>query len=208
MAGIFDLFDRISSKKTVSGNIQYIVAGLGNPGDEYAQTRHNAGFITLDHIAERFGTKVETKKFGALVGEADIAGKRVLLMKPQTYMNLSGDAIAAAAKFYKINEENVIVICDDINFDIGFMRIRRKGSAGGHNGLKDIIAKLGGDNFIRIKIGVGKKPSPEYDLASWVLGRIPSSDKDKLSEVTDRASLAVEDILKFGIDSAMNKYSK
>ncbi|MDY3845536.1 MAG: aminoacyl-tRNA hydrolase [Eubacteriales bacterium] len=208
MAGIFDLFDRISSKKANIGNIEYIVAGLGNPGDEYKGTRHNAGFISLDLIAKKHTAEVKTKKFNALVGEACISGKRVLLMKPQTYMNLSGDAISAAAGFYKIKPENIIVICDDINFDVGFMRIRRKGSAGGHNGLKDIIAKLGSDNFIRIKVGVGKKPSLEYDLASWVLGRFPESDRKKLDETAGNVCLAVEDILSSDIDGAMNKYSK
>ena len=208
MAGIFDLFDRISSKKANIGNIEYIVAGLGNPGDEYKGTRHNAGFISLDLIAKKHTAEVKTKKFNALVGEACISGKRVLLMKPQTYMNLSGDAISAAAGFYKIKPENIIVICDDINFDVGFMRIRRKGSAGGHNGLKDIIAKLGSDNFIRIKVGVGKKPSLEYDLASWVLGRFPELDRKKLDETAGNVCLAVEDILSSDIDGAMNKYSK
>ena len=208
MAGIFDLFDRISSKKPPVGNVEYIVAGLGNPGDKYDKTRHNAGFMAIDRLAEKCGAEIKTAKFDALIADTEISSHRVLLMKPQTFMNLSGTAIAAAAKFYKIPPENIIVIADDVNFEPSFMRIRRKGSAGGHNGLKDIIAKLGSENFIRIKLGVGKKPTPEYDMVDWVLGRFSESDMKALTSVLDSVACAVEEIIGKGVDLAMNKFSK
>ena len=208
MAGIFDLFDRISSKKPPVGNVEYIVAGLGNPGDKYDKTRHNAGFMAIDRLAEKCGVEIKTAKFDALIADTEISSYRVLLMKPQTFMNLSGTTIAAAAKFYKIPPENIIVIADDVNFEPSFMRIRRKGSAGGHNGLKDIIAKLGSENFIRIKLGVGKKPTPEYDMVDWVLGRFSESDMKALTSVLDSVACAVEEIIGKGVDLAMNKFSK
>ena len=207
MSNIFDLFKKIEKKEEASP-ITHIIAGLGNPGTEYASTRHNAGFIAIDYIAKECGVKIERLKFKSLCAEATIGGVRVLLMKPQTYMNLSGEAIGEAASFYKIPAQNVIILHDEISFEPGKIRIRRKGSAGGHNGLKSIISHLSSDEFPRIKIGVGQKPHPDYDLVSWVLGKFPESDMAKLCErlgdIYDSASLVISG----NIDEAMNKYSK
>ena len=186
---------------------EFIVAGLGNPGREYEGTRHNAGFRALDFLAERLGASVKESRFSALVGRSEISGHGVLLLKPQTYMNLSGRAVAEAANFYKIPPENIIVMCDDISFAPGHMRIRKKGSAGGHNGLKSIIESLGSDAFPRIKIGVGAKPSPDTDLASWVLGKLPEQDAKSLSEVFDRIASAVALMTDGRADEAMSRYS-
>lgn len=207
MSNIFDLFKQIEKKPDTSP-VTYIVAGLGNIGKQYEKTRHNAGFLAIDYIAEKCGVKIDRVKFRATVAEANIGGARVLLMKPTTLMNNSGVAIGEAASFYKIPPERVIVLHDEISFDAGIIRIRRKGSAGGHNGLKSIIAHLPGEDFPRIKIGVGKKPSPEYDLADWVLGKLPESDLKAISERFADISGAVEDIINGDIDAAMNKYSK
>ena len=207
MSNIFDLFKQIEKKPDTSP-VTYIVAGLGNIGKQYEKTRHNAGFLAIDYIAEKCGVKIDRVKFHATVAEANIGGARVLLMKPTTLMNNSGVAIGEAASFYKIPPERVIVLHDEISFDAGIIRIRRKGSAGGHNGLKSIIAHLPGEDFPRIKIGVGKKPSPEYDLADWVLGKLPEGDLKAISERFADISGAVEDIINGDIDAAMNKYSK
>ncbi len=183
MANIFDLFKQISSgSEETKGNIEYIVAGLGNPGAEYAKTRHNAGFMAIDYISGRCNARLDRAKFSALVGEASIAGKRVLLMKPQTFMNSSGEAVGAAAKFYKIAPENIIVISDDISLDVGRVRVRRKGSHGGQNGLRSIEQHLGSQDYQRIKIGIGAKPHPDYDLASWVLSSFDAKDMQFVSE--------------------------
>lgn len=207
MSNIFDLFKQIE-KKPDTAPVTYIVAGLGNIGKQYEKTRHNAGFLAIDYIAEKCGVKIDRVKFRSTVAEANIGGKRVLLMKPSTLMNNSGLAIGEAAAFYKIPPEQVIVLHDEISFDPGIIRIRRKGSAGGHNGLKSIIAHLPGEDFPRIKIGVGKKPTPEYDLADWVLGKFSESDIKALSDRFADIHGAVEDIIKGNIDAAMNKYSK
>ena len=207
MANIFDLFKKIENK-SASLPITHIVAGLGNVGAEYEKTRHNAGFMAIDALAEKYGVRIDRLKFHALTAEANIGGVRVLLMKPTTFMNNSGIAIAEAASFYKIPPENIIVLHDEISFDVGVMRIRRKGSAGGHNGLKSIIAHVGSDNFPRIKIGVGKKPSPDYDLVDFVLGRFSKEDLDKLTEENSSIIPSVELMLEGKIDEAMNKYSK
>jgi PTH1 family peptidyl-tRNA hydrolase len=183
MANIFDLFKQISSEGSAStGSVEYLVVGLGNPGKEYERTRHNAGFMTVDYIAGRCGARIDRAKFSALVGEAMIDGKRVLLMKPQTYMNLSGEAVSAAAKFYKIAPENIIVISDDVSLDVGRVRVRRKGSHGGQNGLRNIEACLGSQDYQRIKIGVGAKPHPDYDMAAWVLSNFDARDIEAISE--------------------------
>lgn len=207
MANIFDLFKKIETKET-SAPITHIVAGLGNVGKEYEKTRHNAGFMAIDALAAKCGVRIDRVKFHALTAEASVGGVRVLLMKPTTYMNNSGIAISEAAAFYKIAPENVIVLHDEISFDAGVMRIRRKGSAGGHNGLKSIIAHLGSDAFPRIKIGVGKKPSPEYDLVDFVLGKFSAEDLAKLSEENDSIIASVELMLAGKIEEAMNRYSK
>ena len=207
MSNIFDLFKKIE-KKEPTGPVTHIVVGLGNPGAEYARTRHNAGFLAIDRIAERIGARIDKVKFHALVGEVVIDGIRVLLMKPNTYMNSSGIAIGEAAAFYKIAPENIIVLHDEISFEPGLFRIRRKGSAGGHNGLKSIISSLGSEDFPRIKIGVGKKPTPEYDLASWVLAKLPDADMELMKSRFDDIYETVRLILASKIDEAMNKYSK
>ncbi len=207
MSDIFDLFKKIE-KKEDKLPITHIVAGLGNPGADYTKTRHNAGFLAIDNLAASVGVKIDRMKFRALVAEASIGGVRVLLMKPQTFMNSSGEAIGDAAAFYKIPPENVIVLHDEISFEPGIMRIRRKGSAGGHNGLKSIIAHLSSDGFPRIKIGVGQKPSPDYDLVSWVLGKFSAEDISKLEAEFESIRKAVELMLVGKIDEAMNKFSK
>lgn len=204
---IFDLFKKIE-KKEDTAPITHIIAGLGNIGDKYAKTRHNIGFVALDHIALRYGAAVNRVKFHATVGEANIGGKRVLLMKPTTLMNASGIAIKEAADFYKIPPERILVLHDEISFDPGVIRIRRRGSAGGHNGLKSIIKCLSSEEFPRIKIGVGQKPSPDYDLADWVLGRLPEGDAAKIAERLDGIRQAAEMIIAGDIEGAMSRFSK
>lgn len=206
MSNIFDLFKKIESQP--QGPVNFIVVGLGNIGKQYELTRHNAGFLAIDRIAEKYGARIDRVKFHATVGECTIGGQRVLLMKPTTLMNNSGIAVGEAAAFYKIPPERVLVLHDEISFDPGMIRIRRKGSAGGHNGLKSIIARLPGEDFPRIKIGVGKKPSPEYDLANWVLGRMPEGDMKDMSARFDDIAMATEMIVKGDIDGAMAKFSK
>ena len=207
MANIFDLFKKIESTSEKLP-ITHIIAGLGNIGKEYENTRHNAGFIAIDALAEKYGVRIDRVKFHALISEVTIAGKRALLMKPTTFMNNSGVAIAEAAAFYKIPPENVIVLHDEISFDVGVMRIRRKGSAGGHNGLKSIIAHLSSDAFPRVKIGVGKKPSPDYDLVDFVLGKFSVADLDALKKENADIISSVELMLDGKTEEAMNKYSK
>jgi PTH1 family peptidyl-tRNA hydrolase len=206
MSNIFDLFKKIETAP--QGPVSFIIVGLGNIGKQYEMTRHNAGFLAIDRIAEKYGTKIDRVKFRATVGECNIGGKRVLLMKPTTLMNLSGVAVGEAASFYKIPPENVLVLHDEISFDPGMLRIRRKGSAGGHNGLKSLISSLASDEFPRIKIGVGKKPNPQYDLADWVLGKMPEADMKAMSARFDDIATAAEMIVKGDIDGAMAKFSK
>ena len=207
MADIFDLFRAIEATPAAAP-ISAIIVGLGNPGKEYERTRHNVGFVAIDHLAKQLGVKIDRLRFHALTAEARIGDKRVLLMKPQTYMNNSGTAVAEAASFYKIDPSMVLVLHDEISFEPGLLRIRRKGSAGGHNGLKSIIAHLPGENFPRIKIGVGQKPSPNYDLADWVLGRFPQADEEKIRCRLDDICEAVKMIVSGKIDDAMMRFSK
>lgn len=189
------------------GKIEYIIAGLGNPGSRYENTRHNAGFKAVDLLAEEEGFEIKKVKFHALIADEMIAGKRCLIMKPQTMMNLSGEAILQAAQYYNIPDENIIILYDDISLDIGKTRIRRKGSAGGHNGIKSIISCLGGEDFPRVKIGVDKKPNPEYDLASWVLSEFPKEKSEQLSSALKNSIEAAKLIVDGKIDEAMNKYN-
>ena len=207
MANIFDLFKQIEGKRD-TGPVEFIIAGLGNVGEKYASTRHNAGFIAVDYIASALGVKIDRARYHALCAECRIADKRVLLMKPTTLMNNSGVAIGEAAGFYKIPPERVLVLHDEISFDPGIIRIRRKGSAGGHNGLKSIISHLSSEDFPRIKIGVGKKPSPEYDLADFVLGRFAEAELGALKTRLEDIRAAVELIVCDNIDGAMAKFSK
>ena len=207
MSNIFDLFKKIE-KQTDTTPVSFIIAGLGNPGAQYAKTRHNVGFVAIDYIAEKLGVRIDRAKFHSLVTEARIGGVRVLLMKPETYMNNSGVAIGEAATFYKIPPERVLVLHDEISFEPGLMRIRRKGSAGGHNGLKSIIAHLSSEEFPRVKIGVGKKPTPEYDLADWVLGKMPKEANDAFEARLEDIFGATRLITDGKIDDAMQRYSK
>ena len=185
----------------------YIVAGLGNPGSEYNMTRHNIGFSTIDYIADRNNTTVKKLKYKSLFGEINVAGEKVLLVKPQTYMNLSGESIREFCSFYKIPPENVIIICDDVSIKPGKIRIRRKGSSGGHNGLKSIIYQLNSEEFNRIRIGVGSPQNAAYDLADYVLGRFSKDEIPVLEDSIIKASDAVLEIIKNGVDSAMNKFN-
>ena len=186
----------------------FLVVGLGNPGLQYEKTRHNVGFMSADLLMKKAGGEFTKHKMDAHFGECEIGKKRILVMKPQTFMNNSGTAVSAVSKFYKIPEDKIIIISDDISLDVGKIRIRRKGSHGGHNGLKDIFQLLGTDSIMRVKIGVGAKPHPDYDLADWVLGKFPKEDEENLSTALDNSVKAIEEIIKRGIDSAMNKYSK
>jgi PTH1 family peptidyl-tRNA hydrolase len=190
-----------------SGPVSWIVAFLGNPGAKYTGTRHNVGFMTGDALGKTAGVKLDRLRFRALTGAGTLGGEKVFLMKPQTYMNLSGDAVGEAMRFYKLPLDRVLVVSDDVSLPVGKIRIRRDGSAGGHNGLKDIIDKCGGDTFPRIKIGVGSPPHPEYDMADWVLSAFSGKDKDLIAEAVTSAAAAVETIVRDGLDKAMNLYN-
>ncbi len=188
------------------GKIEYIIAGLGNPGPKYENTRHNAGFKAVDLLAKKEGFEFKKLKFRALVADEVIDGVRCLIMKPQTMMNLSGDAIYEAAEYYDIPDENVLVIFDDVSLDIGKTRIRRKGSAGGHNGIKSIISVIGED-FPRVKIGVGKKPNAEWDMKDWVLSDFPKESEKELEKALENSVEAVKLIINGETDKAMNLYN-
>ena len=203
---INDLFNKIAGERKVGGAPEMLIVGLGNYGSKYDDTRHNAGFRAIDYIAEKLGVKINKSKFKSLVCDVEISSKRVLLMKPQTYMNASGTAIIEATDFYKIAPENVIVLHDDISFDSGKIRIRREGSAGGHNGLKSVQEWLGSDKYPRIKIGVGKKPT-EYILTDWVLGKLPSADLEAEAGRYGDILGAVELMAANNYDKAMNLYN-
>ena len=186
---------------------EYLIVGLGNPGSQYEATRHNVGFRAVAKLASNMGVKIDRAKFQALIGQGTVAGHRVVLMQPQTYMNNSGLAVRQAADFYKVPPERVLVLFDDIDLDVGRLRIRGKGSAGGHNGIKSIIACLHSQDFPRIKIGVGAKPHPDYDLADWVLSRFTAQELKSLDPAIDRAAEAVETVLKEGIERAASRYN-
>lgn len=208
MANIFDLFKKIEKTETSTAPVSCIIAGLGNPGARYERTRHNIGFVAVDAVAQALGVRIDRSRFHALCTEARCGESRVLLMKPETFMNLSGTAIAEAARFYKIPPERVIVLHDEISFAPGMMRIRRRGSAGGHNGLKSIIECLGSEAFPRIKIGVGAKPSPDYDLADWVLGKLTDDGMQAIGARMDDIVSAVRLMVDGRIDDAMSRFSK
>ena len=189
------------------GGVSWLIVFLGNPGPRYEMTRHNAGFMAADAMAKEKNVNINKARFKALTATCDIGGESVLLMKPQTFMNLSGDAVAQAAKFYKIPPEHVIVVSDEISLPIGKLRIRTKGSAGGHNGLKDIIAKLGTDAFPRIRIGVGAPPHPDYDMADWVLSSFKNQDAEDMLAAAERAAQAAQCYITQGADRAMNRFN-
>ena len=190
-----------------SGGVKWLVVFLGNPGPKYECTRHNAGFMAADALAKDKGISINRSRFKALTATVDIGGESVLLMKPQTYMNLSGEAVIQAVKFYKIAPENVIVVSDEMSLPIGKLRIRTKGSAGGHNGLKNIIAHLGTDSFPRIRIGVGAPPHPDYDVADWVLSVFRNKDAEEMADAAKRAAEAVECYVLHGPERAMNRFN-
>ncbi|MEG2079974.1 MAG: aminoacyl-tRNA hydrolase [Oscillospiraceae bacterium] len=201
------MFNRLHKFEGTVGTPEFIVAGLGNPDRKYALTRHNSGFLCVDMLSEKYNFKVNRIKFKSLIADTVIEGHRCIVMKPQTYMNNSGEAIREAADFYKIPPQNIIIIFDDISLDIGLLRIKRKGSDGGHNGIKSIIYHLSNDVFPRIKIGVGEKPHPDYDLAAWVLTEFKGNEITELKKALENACLAVPLMLSGNVDEAMNKYN-
>lgn len=196
-----------SRNKTPSGPPEFIIAGLGNPGKKYEFTRHNAGFLFADMLAEKCGVKIDKIQFKSVTGMVDLGGHKCLLMKPQTFMNNSGEAVRDAAKFYKIPPENVIIVFDDISLPCGKMRIRRKGSDGGHNGMKSIIYLTGSDKYPRIKLGIGEKPHPAYELADWVLSTFKKDELKALAEACEKACDAAELMVQGNIDKAMSNFN-
>ncbi len=197
------------SSKTAPGQgpVAFIIVGLGNPGREYENTRHNAGFMAVDRLAEKHGVRINRVKFKGTAGDGFVAGRRTLLLKPGTFMNLSGQSVREAMSFYKVPPERTLILFDDINLPPGKLRIRRKGSDGGHNGMKNIIYLSGSDQFPRIKIGVGQKPSPQYNLADWVLSRFTQNEYEDLSAALDNACEATALMLQGETDRAMNLYN-
>ena len=189
------------------GGVSWLVVFLGNPGPRYEGTRHNAGFMAADALAGELGLRLDRLRFRALTASCEIGGQRVLLMKPQTYMNLSGEAAAQAARFYKIPPERILVVSDETSLPIGKLRVRRKGSAGGHNGLKSIISCLGSEDFPRIRLGVGAPPHPDYDLADWVLSAFKNQDAEDMAQSAKRAAEAVKSYITDGPDKTMNRYN-
>lgn len=210
MPTLDELFAMIASKKepAPTGPVEYIIIGLGNPGPKYEGTRHNVGFMALDLLAQTLGVKVERLKFQSLTGDAVIAGKRVLLMKPHTFMNLSGQAVRDAAAFHKVPMDKVLVVVDDISLPVGSLRIRKKGSDGGHNGLKNIIYLTGRDDFPRVKVGVGQKPHPDYDLVDWVLGKFPPEDGKVICDLLRDIPPICELFAEGKLEQAISKYNR
>ena len=190
-----------------SSSLDWIVVFLGNPGDKYENTRHNVGFMTADALGEKLNKPIQRLKFKALTNVVEYGGCRVLLMKPTTYMNLSGEAVREACMFYKLPPERVLVVSDDVSLPVGKIRLRRNGTAGGHNGLRSIVGQLHSDQFPRLKIGVGAKPHPDYDMADWVLGRFSKEDRKAIDAAIDRALDAMECLFTQGIDKAMSRYN-
>lgn len=189
------------------GGVSWLAVFLGNPGPRYEGTRHNAGFMAGDALAKAKGAAINKVRFRALTATVDVGGEKLMLMKPQTYMNLSGEAVSQAVKFYKIPPEHVIVVSDEVSLPIGKLRVRTKGSAGGHNGLKSIIACLGTEEFPRIRIGVGAPPHPDYDMADWVLSTFRNQDAEDMAKAAARAAEAVECYIRSGPERAMNLYN-
>ena len=190
-----------------SGSVSWLIVFLGNPGPKYECTRHNAGFMAGDALAKKLGVSINKARFKALTASAEINGEKVLLMKPQTFMNLSGEAVGEAARFYKVPSDHVIVVSDEVSLPLGKLRVRSKGSAGGHNGLKSIIAALSGDNFPRVRIGVGAPPHPDYDMADWVLSVFRNQDLEDMLSAADSAAEAVITYVTDGPERAMNRFN-
>lgn len=204
MSNIFDLFKKIETDTPSKLPVSFLVVGLGNPGSDYTFTRHNAGFLTIDYISQKLGVQVNRAKFHALYGETKIGNAGVMLVKPQTYMNESGVAVREIAEFYKIPTENIIVISDDISLDVGRLRVRKKGSDGGQKGLRSIIYHLNSDNFPRIRVGIGQKPNPNYDLADWVLSKFTADEQKILFEKFETVFQGIEKIINGDVDGAMS----
>lgn len=205
---IFDIFNQISKERTKpAAPIEYIICGLGNPGSQYENTRHNSGFMTIDTLAEELKFDIKKLKFKSLTADVTIDGRRCLIMKPTTFMNKSGEAVAEALNFYKLTPSSLVVICDDVTQDVGRLRIRRKGSDGGQNGLKNIILSINSDEFVRIRVGVGKKPHPDYNLADWVLSNFTKDEGVELEKSLNNAVSAIRLIVSGKTDEAMNKYN-
>lgn len=201
------IFSKFKNDTGLSGSVEWLVVGLGNPGLKYARTRHNCGWLTIDNLAAKLGVDVTRAKFKSVCATAEIGGKKCLLMKPTTMMNASGEAVVEAMNFYKIPIERVLVICDDISLDVGKIRVKRKGSDGGQKGLRSIIYLTGSDNFPRVKVGVGAKPHPDYDLAAWVLSEFSDKEKPVVFEAFGNAAAAAELIIAGKTDEAMNKFN-
>lgn len=197
------MFDRFRSAQGVT----WLVVFLGNPGTRFNGTRHNAGFMAADAMAKELNVSINKLRFKALTATVEINGEKVLLMKPQTYMNLSGEAVGQAARFYKISPGHIIVVSDEVAMPIGRLRIRKSGSAGGHNGLKNIIQHLGTQDFPRIRMGVGAAPHPDYDMADWVLSTFKNKDAEDMQLLAERVSKAVQCYITEGPDRAMNKFN-
>ena len=189
------------------GSVEWLVVFLGNPGPKYEMTRHNAGFLTADAVEKKYGVRIDRARFKALTATATVGGAKVLFMKPQTHMNSSGEAVGEAMRFYKVPTEHILVISDDVTLSLGRLRVRRSGSAGGHNGLKSIIAHCGGEGFPRIRIGVGAPPNPEYDRIDWVLSAFKNQDAEDILKAAARAADAVGVLIEKGVDEAMNEYN-
>ncbi len=187
--------------------MDWILVFLGNPGPKYAMTRHNAGWLVADAVEQEYAVRINRLKFSALTCDMRLGEQRVFLMKPQTFMNLSGDAVRQAQQFYHVPTDHILVVSDDVSLPVGKLRVRRSGSAGGHNGLKDIIAKCGGDGFPRIKVGVGAAPHPEYDMKDWVLGTFQGQDAEDILKTAQRARQAIETLITQGVDKAMNQFN-
>ena len=201
------LFEKWKTNRSPSGAPEFLIVGLGNPGPKYDFTRHNAGFLCMDLLAQQLGVKIDRIKFKSVVADVAIEGSRCILMKPQTFMNNSGEAVRDAANFYKIPPEHIIILFDDISLPPGKLRIRRKGSDGGHNGIKSILYLLGSDQFPRIKLGVGAKPRPDYDLADWVLSTFQKDELSRMKEAMEKACEAVPLLVREETDRAMNLYN-
>lgn len=200
-------FKKDTTSKTTSSGFDFMIVGLGNPGKEYDNTRHNAGFMAIDEIAKEYNTTISRIKFKGLCGECRMGDAKILLLKPSTFMNLSGQSVVEAMNFYKLPAEKVLVLFDDISLEPGKLRIRRKGSDGGHNGIKNIIYLSGKDTFPRIKIGVGSKPHPQYDLAAWVLSHFTAAEQKEMAAAAKNAVKAAELIVSGKIDQAMSDFN-
>lgn len=198
------MFNKIKSRK---GPIDYLIVGLGNPGKKYENTRHNAGFMAIDLLAEKHNCKINRVKFKALTGTCNINGAKVLLLKPTTFMNISGESIVEAMNFYKLNPENIIIIYDDITLDVGHIRVRRKGSDGGQKGMQSIINLTGKNTFPRVRVGIGKKPNPHWDLADWVLSTFSAGEQKLLKDALNNTCEAIEIMIEDSTDEAMAKFN-